>query len=166
MQEVNSTIERYVNAEGSLEPVSSELRYAGHTLKRVFRENSIAIYARARPNREPHEFELVVIRQKPAATMPNGTTVPEREAYPSNSEWGRWGWSFPIREREFVFDLAARMVARDAPYGAWVREQVSMHLATEATKSRARREENRERLARVRTPSPKKPDPFLAASGG
>jgi len=64
----------------------------------------------------------VVIRQKPAALLPNGAIVPEREAYPSNSEWGRWAWSFPIREREFVFDLAAR----DAPYGAWVREQVTL----------------------------------------
>jgi hypothetical protein len=74
MQEVNSIIERYVNAEGNLEPVSSELRYAGHTLKRVFREKRIAIYARTRPNSEPHELELVVIRDKrprpcPAAAL-------------------------------------------------------------------------------------------------
>src|SRR6202035_1449675 len=123
------------------------------TLKQVFRENSIAIYARALPNREPHEFELVVIRQKPAATMPNGTTVPEREAYPSNSEWGRGGWSFPIREREFVFDLAARMAARDAPYGAWVREQVSMHAQQKRQKHR---EESKQRLARAGLPFPMK----------
>jgi hypothetical protein len=162
MQEVNSIIERYVNAEGNLEPVSSELRYAGHILKRVFREKRIAIYARARPNSQPHELELVVIRDKPAATLPSGSIVPEREAYPQPSEWGKCAWSFPIREREFVFDLAAR----DAPYGAWVREQVTMHLTTEATKARARREENKERLARVRTPSPKRSDSFLAESGG
>ena len=93
--------------------------FAGHTLQQVFREKSIAIYARSRPDREPHEFELVVIRDKPAAIMPNGITVPEREAYPSNSEWGRWAWSFPIRERAFVFDLAARMAAMTGPYGAW-----------------------------------------------
>lgn len=111
----------------NLESVASELRYAGHTLKQVFRENSIAIYARALPDREPHELELVVIRQKPAATMPNGTVVPEREAYPSNSEWGRWAWSFPIRERAFAFELAARMARRAAPYGAWVREQVTLY---------------------------------------
>jgi hypothetical protein len=79
----------------NLEPVASELRYAGHTLHQVFREKHIAIYARAMPDREPHEYELVVIRAKPAETTLSGAIVPEREAYPSNSEWGRWAWSFP-----------------------------------------------------------------------
>jgi hypothetical protein len=161
MQEVNSIIERE-----NLEPLSSELRFAGHTLKQVFREKRIAIYARVRPNREPHEFELVVIRDKPAATLPSGSIVPEREAYPQPSEWGRWGWSFPIREREFVFDLAVRMAAMTGPYGAWVREQVSMRLAMEATKAQARREESKQRLLRPGIPSPKRSDRFLAASGG
>jgi hypothetical protein len=121
-------------SEGNLAPVSSELRYAGHTLKRVFREKRIAIYARARPNSQPHELELGVIRDKPAATLPSGSIVPEREAYPQPSEWGRWAWSFPIREREFVFDLAARMAARDAPYGAWVREQLTLHAQQKTTR--------------------------------
>jgi hypothetical protein len=152
--------------EGNLEPLCSELRYAGHTLQQVFREKSIAIYARALPDREPHEFELVAIQRRPESTTPSGTQVPEREGYPSNSEWGKCAWSFPIRERDFVFGLATRMAAMDGPYGAWARNQVSIHLATEATKARARREENKERLARVRTSSPKRSDPFLAASGG
>jgi hypothetical protein len=30
-----------------MQALATELRYAGHTLKGVFRENSIAIYARA-----------------------------------------------------------------------------------------------------------------------
>ena len=134
-------------AANNLEPLSFELQYAGHTLKQVFREKRIAIYARARPNREPHEFELVVIRDKPAATLPNGSIVPEREAYPQPSEWGRWAWSFPIREREFVFGLATSMAAMEGPYGAWVREQLNAQA-------------RRERLARVRIPFAKRLDPF------
>jgi hypothetical protein len=114
-------------SEGSLEPLCSELRYAGHTLQQVFREKSIAIYARALPDREPHEFELVAIQRRPESTTPSGTQVPEREGYPSNSEWGKCAWSFPIRERDFVFGLATRMAAMDGPYGAWARNQVSMH---------------------------------------
>jgi hypothetical protein len=88
---------------------------------------SIAIYTRGRPNSEPHEFELVVIRQKKAGILPNGAVIPEREAYPSNSEWGKWAWSFPIRERAFVFQIAGRMVQMEGPLGAWVRQQVALH---------------------------------------
>jgi hypothetical protein len=104
-----------------LAPIASEQQYAGHTLKQVFREKSIAIYARALPNREPHELELVVIRRKPEATTPSGVLMPEREGYPTSNEWGRFGWSFPIRE------LARRMVFASGPFGSWVREQVSFY---------------------------------------
>lgn len=117
-------------ATKSLEPVAVELAYGGHTLKQVFRQNSIAIYARARPNSDPHELELVVIREKKASTMPNGAIIPEREAYPSPGEWGRWAWSFPIREREFVFGLVSQMSAMAGPYGAWLRSQVSLRKKT------------------------------------
>jgi hypothetical protein len=81
----------------AMAPFALSLQYAGHTPKQVFRVNSIAIYERARPNSEAHEYELVVIRQKRAAVTPSDSMVPEREAYPQNSEWGRYGWSFPIR---------------------------------------------------------------------
>jgi hypothetical protein len=109
-----------IAASKSLEPVAVELAYGGHTLKQVFRLNSIAIYERARSNSEPHEFELVVIREKKASTLPNGVIIPERLAYASPAEWGRWAWSFPMREREFVFGLASQMSAMAGPYGAWV----------------------------------------------
>jgi hypothetical protein len=108
-------------------PLLSTLRYAGHVLTQVLREKSIAIYARSRPNREPHELELVVIRVKPESRLPNGTVVPEREAYPSNSEWGQFGWSFPIRERELVLELARRMTLLAGPFGAWMRENLSFY---------------------------------------
>ena len=72
----------------------------------------------------------MVIRRKPATTLPNGAIVPEREAYPSNSEWGRFGWSFPIRDREFVFRLAREMAGKDGPFGSWVHEQISAYKKT------------------------------------
>ena len=84
-----------------MQPLATELRYAGHTLKQVFREKRLAIYARALPDREPHEFELIVIQNRPEAIIPSGAIVPAHEGYPKNSEWGRWGWSFPIRERRW-----------------------------------------------------------------
>ena len=52
--------------------------------------------------------------------------VPEREAYPQPSEWGRWAWSFPIRERDFVFGIARRMEQMEGPLGSWVRQQVAL----------------------------------------
>jgi hypothetical protein len=121
-----------VVTDEELPAVASELRFAGHTLKMVFREKSIAIYARSRPNSEPHEYELIVIQHRRQKQLPSGAIVPEREGYPSNSEWGRFGWSFPVREREFVFGLARTMAKMDGPLGAWVREQITLYRQTSA----------------------------------
>jgi hypothetical protein len=80
----------------------------------AFRANRIAIYARARPSRDPHEYELVVIQNRPQSVMPDGSIIPAREGYPENSEWGKCAWSFPVREKELVWELARRMTLRDA----------------------------------------------------
>ena len=37
---------------------------------------------------------MMIHRVEPAATF-NGSDIPEREAYPSPSQWGKLGWSIP-----------------------------------------------------------------------
>jgi hypothetical protein len=40
----------------------------------------------------------------------DGTVVPEREAYPSSSQWGSLGWSFPVRYKEWVLGLGRDVI--------------------------------------------------------
>ena len=74
----------------------------------------------------------MVIRTRPEKVMPNGELVPAHEGYPSNSEWGRYGWSFPIRERALVFELALKMANMEGPYPSLVRKQMILHVQAQA----------------------------------
>jgi len=68
----------------------------------------VAVYARSlTPEHEPHELELIFIRSVPDKIMPNGAMTPAHEAFPSPSQWGREGFSFPIRCKDPVLSLAA-----------------------------------------------------------
>src|SRR5258707_2410061 len=111
--------------EASVGRLARELTAYGHTLRQVCRDGLIAIYERLQPGREPHEFELVVIREQKGSTLPDGSRVPAAEFYPGSGQWGERGWSFSIRNRELVFELARRMVASPCSYARWMRATLS-----------------------------------------
>ena len=48
----------------------------------------------------------MIIRVAREKLFPDGRLVSAHEKYPSDSEWGHYGWSFPARIRPFVLDLA------------------------------------------------------------
>jgi hypothetical protein len=68
---------------------------AGHDLQQVWRKDNVAVFARSIPGRPPHEHEVVIIGLRSEGTLPDGTRVPARYAYPQSSEWGKYGWSIP-----------------------------------------------------------------------
>ena len=57
------------------------------------------MFARSIPGKTPHEFEVVIVRLLPEGTLPDGTKVSARFAYPKSSEWGKYGWSIPKRDQ-------------------------------------------------------------------
>jgi len=97
---------------------------SGHHLVQIWRGTDVAVYQRW-PSLEhkPHELELVIIRIKPDQVMPNGDRAPEHEAYPSSSDWGRCGWSFPVRYKTWVLDLAQNLVEITKARPTFVRNQ-------------------------------------------
>ena len=111
--------------EASVGRLARELTAYGHTLRQVFRDGFIAIYERSQPGQAAHEFELAVIREQRESTLPDGSRVPAAEFYPGSGQWGERGWSFPIRKRELVFELAHRMAASPCSYARWMRATLS-----------------------------------------
>jgi hypothetical protein len=73
-----------------------------------------------------HELELAVIGLRKEWLAPNGRLVDASEVYPGSEDWGSRGWSFPIRLREWVFELARRMATIGPPYGKWVRKELGV----------------------------------------
>ncbi|SRR6266481_941814 len=109
--------------------------YEGHYLKQIWRGSDVAVFERSlSPEHPAHEFELILIRIKPEGKTPTGSIVPEREAYPSSSEWGRYAWSFPLRYRQWVLDLAKKLLAITNGRAAFVREQSHQLWLSESPK--------------------------------
>jgi len=63
-----------------------------HTL--LAREGRVCLVERG----QGAHYEVVILRARPPARCPSGTLLPAREAYPSTSDWGEYGWSYVQRE--------------------------------------------------------------------
>ena len=106
-----------------MKAIETEFGFAGHRLRQIWRKEHVAVYERSRDKtKPPHELELIIIRIEPESRTPTGSIVPEREAYPSSSLWGLYGWSFPVRMKEWVLMLAEKLYAIKSGYGGVVRE--------------------------------------------
>jgi hypothetical protein len=77
-----------------MKPLELEFAFAGHWLRQIWRKEHVAVYERSLSKEKPaHELELIIVRIKGESRTPSGDIVPQREAYPSASEWGTYGWS-------------------------------------------------------------------------
>jgi hypothetical protein len=74
-------------------PLPTEHDDKTFTYTQVEREGDIAIFCQAHKAYRSQRFEEVKIRVQPEHTWPNGTTSPEREAYPGSNSWGALGWT-------------------------------------------------------------------------
>ena len=61
---------------------------------------------------------------EPEAKTPTGEIVSRREAYLRSSQWGKYGWSFLVRMKPFVIELAETLFGISKGYGSVVREAV------------------------------------------
>jgi hypothetical protein len=107
-----------------MKTLETEMNYAGHTLRQIWREKDVAVYTRSlTPDSEPHELELIFIKSIPDKIMPNGEMTPAHEAFPSPSQWGREGFSFPIRCLAPVLVLAGECSSIVKDRAALVKER-------------------------------------------
>jgi hypothetical protein len=61
---------------------------SGLQLELIWRQDNVAVFARSFPGKPPHKYEVIIVRIARASVLPSGSTVPEREEYPSSSKWG------------------------------------------------------------------------------
>ena len=62
--------------------------------EQIAREGMVAIYTQTHKESGVVRYEIVRLHIQAAHTWPNGTTTPEKEAYPPSTAWGRRGWTF------------------------------------------------------------------------
>ena len=61
----------------------------------------VAIYRQTHPERGTVAFETLKVRKRDKRVL-NGTVFPESWRFPSNEEFGKYGWSYP------TFDAAMK----------------------------------------------------------
>lgn len=60
----------------------------------VERVGDVCLVERTNQDTGGVHWEVVIVQHRKACTLPDGTTAPEREAYPSTGQWGTAGWTY------------------------------------------------------------------------
>jgi hypothetical protein len=76
-----------------METLKTELHVQDRTLKQIKHQGSVALYELHGPQGILYGLEVIVIRIRRAEEL-FGRSYPQREVYPSNEEWGTYGWSY------------------------------------------------------------------------
>jgi hypothetical protein len=64
----------------------------GFAYQQIERQGDVAIYSQTHPGGAVR-YEVIRIRIQREHTWPNGTTTPEKEAYPGSTSWGRYAFT-------------------------------------------------------------------------
>jgi len=76
-----------------MEPLPLSFRDRGFFYEQLERQGDVALYTQTN-HAGIVRYEVVRIRIQREHTWPNGTTTPEKEAYPGSNSWGTLGWTF------------------------------------------------------------------------
>jgi hypothetical protein len=79
-----------------MEPLPVSFRDRGFLYEQVERQGDVALYTQTN-HAGIVRYEVIRIRIQREHTWPNGTTTPEKEAYPGSNSWGTLGWTFTLR---------------------------------------------------------------------
>lgn len=71
--------------------LETKFKHGGFDYRQLQREGNVALFEQAKGGAVV-SYEVVIVRVKPASSI-QGRIIPEREAYPSNEEWGTFAWT-------------------------------------------------------------------------
>jgi hypothetical protein len=86
-----------------MKPLPLEFTHHGRTLKQLARSATVAIYELVGSQGLTYGSELLRIKRKPEQLL-FSKVLPEREVYPSDSEFGRIAWSYNSQQRRQAFE--------------------------------------------------------------
>lgn len=93
-----------------MQPLPITKKDGQFTLTQIWRDASWAIYEKTNPNHSKSTFEVVKIRIAQPKSLPSGSHLPLRENYPSDSDWGKYGWTASSRPQ--ADSILARELSR------------------------------------------------------
>jgi len=77
---------------GGIVPLPKVIRKLGFTFTQIWRRDDVAIFEQSKPGWSKPAYEVILIRiVKGHPKGKNADRLVER--YPSNNDWGTWGWT-------------------------------------------------------------------------
>jgi hypothetical protein len=67
--------------------------HSGYNLSQVWRDPNFAIFSKTKPSHHNNHFEAIRIQHLKAVKLPDGSSYPDREAYPKGEQWGTDAWT-------------------------------------------------------------------------
>jgi hypothetical protein len=95
-----------------MKPVLMEFTHYGRTLRQLERTANAAIYELISAQKLLYGYEVIRIREQKQRVV-FGRIREEHEVYPSDSDFGRMGWSFGRNHRKEAFARYDRIVAAE-----------------------------------------------------
>jgi hypothetical protein len=83
--------------------LKSVISHDGRTLTQLERSATVAIYELIGSQGTTYGYEVIRIKVKPEQAV-FGKLQPEREVYPSDSDFGRLAWSYGSQHRRQAFE--------------------------------------------------------------
>lgn len=80
-------------------PIKTEFTYRKFEYKQIFREKDVAIYSQQKADKSSDKitYEVIVIKTHNGYKL-GGTSIEPSEIYPSDTQWGTYGWTYTIEE--------------------------------------------------------------------
>lgn len=76
-----------------MKPLPERFRQKGFELELVQRTGNVALYKRFQSNPDKCHYEVIVVQSHNGRTIGESFIEPA-EFYPSDSQWGQYGWTF------------------------------------------------------------------------
>ena len=81
-----------------MKPIKKTFSKDGFKFTQLKREGRVCIYSQVPDGGEFRAFEVIIIKYRKERQI-NGKVLPAQEAYPSDSDWGKMGWTFISLEK-------------------------------------------------------------------
>jgi hypothetical protein len=92
-----------------MKQLATEFTHYGRTLRQLKRTRTAAIYELIGAQKLLYGYEVIRIRERKQREL-FGRRMEEHEVYPSDSDFGRIGWSFGRNYRKEAFERYTKLV--------------------------------------------------------
>lgn len=99
-------------------PLPPDFRANGQIYRQIKRIGMVTLYSVSNKAGKVYGYEMAIVRIRVSEIL-MGKVIPEREVYPSNEEFGKYGWYYPkcrLQDAEANFNNLLNSIPSPTPH--------------------------------------------------